>query len=637
MSRRQDYLKSGFTFTLIVISLLVCFSFVPSFRVGNAVIKRANILSDIVTFQDENLIPVSDMELLDTSFVADFKPVPEQELVDATGVGMDEAQALEVHEMENSYPIPVIDDPAIVQIVDYSPDQQMMAPLYYALAHEAESRPVRIAVLGDSFIEADIITADMREQLQLKYGGNGVGFVPFSTPLSKYRGTVTHNHEGWTNYNLIKRKSVPEEYKNWFFVSGMLSIPAENATTEYKGVQFRRRIEKANTASIFFVNRKNAVLNVTVNGSQKHTYTPDSGDEVRRIVINEPDISALKVNISNAAGFIGYGVVLEDSVGVSVHNYSVRSNSGLALLGTDYNIDRQFSDYMNYDMVILQYGLNAMSADVTNYTNYGKQLVKMINYIKQCFPQSAIVVMSVGDRSTMQNGTAVTMPAVKAMLKAQEEAAKECGVGFWNTYKAMGGDNSMPKFVERQWAAKDYTHIGYPGGKYIAEQFVRFISAAVESVRSQDAAGVLRLRDDLHGRLSPTSGVEEGVASDRNGFVLPGYSGERRVIRGDYSNQPSSEQVDGATDSIREDTTKSVDVERATPTGLSDTAAFSDEKVRRQPAVSVKGSVSGEVSTTERRATEVNADVDEVDTDTPAYESDRSDTESARRTDTVIN
>ena len=177
--------------------------------------------------------------------------------------------------------------------------------------------------------------------------------------------------------------------------------------------------------------------------------------------------------------------MLEDSVGVSVHNFSVRSNSGLALLGTDYRINREFDEYMNYDMVILQYGLNAMSADVTDYGYYQKQLVKIINYIKQCFPGSAVVVMSVGDRSTMQNGTAVTMPAVKAMLKTQERAAEECGVGFWNTYEAMGGDNSMPKFVERHWAAKDYTHIGYPGGKYIAEQFVKFINAAVENVREQ--------------------------------------------------------------------------------------------------------------------------------------------------------
>lgn len=381
----KDYTRSGFYITSLVIILLLCVSFIPSFRVGNVVVKRANILSDVVTFQDERLVPVSDMDLLDTSFLDDFKPVPVQEVVDATGVTGPEGIPGEDGTDAEGLSVPCVEGPGIVPITDYSPDEQMMARFYHALAYEADERTVRIAVLGDSFIEADIITADMREQLQMAYGGSGVGFVPFSTPLSKYRGTVTHNHEGWTDYNLIKRKSVPEEYKEWFFVSGMLSIPGENASAEYKGVQFRRRIEKTNTASLFFVNRKHTVLEVTVNGDERRNYAPDSGEQVQRIFIGRPDISELRINLSHTAGFIGYGAVLEDSVGVSVHNFSVRSNSGLALLGTDYRINREFDEYMNYDMVILQYGLNAMSADVTDYGYYQKQLVKIINYIKQCF------------------------------------------------------------------------------------------------------------------------------------------------------------------------------------------------------------------------------------------------------------
>ncbi len=470
---------------LLIIGLLVCVSFVPGGRVGHVSFKRANILSDVVTFQDERLVPVSDVESLDDPSGEALPPLPVQEEVDATGGTLSEEEGTEPAPPGLS--VPRVEGADIVRITDYSADGQMMARFYHALAYEADRRPVRIAVLGDSFIEADIITADLREQLQMVYGGNGVGFVPFSTPLSKYRGTVSHTHSGWTDYNLIRRKTVPEEYKEWFFVSGMLAIPGEGASTEYRGVQFRRRIEKSNTATLFFVNREHTQLDVAINGGEPCRYIPDSGEQVQRIALGEPGISELRIDLANPAGFIGYGVVLEDSVGVSVHNFSVRSNSGLALLGTSREINRQFADYLNYDMVILQYGLNAMSADVTDYGHYQKQLVRIIDYIKRCFPGSAVVVMSVGDRSTMQNGTAVTMPAVRAMLRTQERAAEVCGVGFWNTYQAMGGDNSMPKFVERHWAAKDYTHIGYPGGKYIAEQFVKFIFAAVESVREQDA------------------------------------------------------------------------------------------------------------------------------------------------------
>lgn len=491
----RDYTRYAFYVSALVIVLLVCVSFVPGFHVGEVTIKRANILSDVVTFHEDVRSVISSEDLLDTSFVEKFDAMNgTDEAADAAEPVGEEAEradslmALADDPLDRGLlAVPAIADTTIVQIEDFSPDEQMLARFYHALAYETGSRPVRIAVLGDSFIEADIITADLREQLQVTYGGRGVGFVPFSTPLSKYRGTVSHTHEGWTDYNLIKRKSVPEEYKDRFFVSGMLAIPTDGAYTRYEGVQFRKRIEKSNTASLFFLNGGDTELTVAVNGGPEQHYDLPAEERVQRIEVETmEDIASLRIGVAHPEEFIGYGVVMEDSVGVSVHNFSVRSNSGLALLGTDYDINRQMNDYLPYDMVILQYGLNAMSPDVMDYGYYGKQLVKIIEYIKRCFPESAVVVMSVGDRSTMQNGTAVTMPAVHAMLKTQEAAARACGVGFWNTYDAMGGDNSMPKFVERRWAAKDYTHIGYPGGKYIAEQFVRFLDAAVASVREQD-------------------------------------------------------------------------------------------------------------------------------------------------------
>ena len=53
-------------------------------------------------------------------------------------------------------------------------------------------RPVRIAYFGDSFIEADILTADLREMLQQKYGGCGVGFVDVYKRQSIERFHATH-------------------------------------------------------------------------------------------------------------------------------------------------------------------------------------------------------------------------------------------------------------------------------------------------------------------------------------------------------------------------------------------------------------------------------------------------------------
>ena len=68
-------------------------------------------------------------------------------------------------------------------IDDYSTGRSGMIPLYEALHNRNNlGRPVRIAMLGDSYIEGDILSADLRQLLQEHFGGSGVGLVP--SPLS---------------------------------------------------------------------------------------------------------------------------------------------------------------------------------------------------------------------------------------------------------------------------------------------------------------------------------------------------------------------------------------------------------------------------------------------------------------------
>lgn len=75
--------------------------------------------------------------------------------------------------------MPVVPDstrlnPTLVEIEDFgTPDSSRLRAFYDTLL--CARRPVRIAVLGDSFIEGDILTADLRERLQQAYGGGGAG------------------------------------------------------------------------------------------------------------------------------------------------------------------------------------------------------------------------------------------------------------------------------------------------------------------------------------------------------------------------------------------------------------------------------------------------------------------------------
>ena len=80
--------------------------------------------------------------------------------------------------------------------------------------------------------------------------------------------------------------------------------------------------------------------------------------------------------------------------------------------------------------------------------------------MRVCFPDADILMLGVSDRSRQVDGTFETMPAVLALLHAQRQAARRSGVAFWNVFGAMGGENSMVRFVENNWASKDYNAFG---------------------------------------------------------------------------------------------------------------------------------------------------------------------------------
>ncbi len=309
------------------------------------------------------------------------------------------------------------------------------------------------------------------------------------TPQSISRPSVRHQFGGWYNYNLIYKKNVPEEYRDMFAVSGTVSVPEGSAAwSEYKGTGFRKRLGSWPRARFIFVDKVGATIDVAVNDSITKRFTPEPDGQLQQISLTGSGMRSLRISVdAPGGGFAGYGVVLEGMRGVAVDNYAIRSNSGIAMFGTDAQVNVQLGRMLGFDMIVLQWGLNAMTADATDYKAYGSQLRRVVNYMKACFPRSTIIIMGIGDRAAQRGGEMVTQEGVEAMLREQKAAAQACGVAFWNTFEAMGGRGSMAAFVEKGWAAKDYTHLSYAGGRYIAEQFVRSLLSA----RGADGEGAL--------------------------------------------------------------------------------------------------------------------------------------------------
>ena len=85
---------------------------------------------------------------------------------------------------------------------------------------------------------------------------------------------------------------------------------------------------------------------------------------------------------------------------------------------------------------------------------YEKGLSQIITRLKDLFPDAGILVIGAPDKSIHSDQDYVTNPAIPMILQAQRRAAEKMRVAFWNLFEAMGGENSMPVWVERKLAAR---------------------------------------------------------------------------------------------------------------------------------------------------------------------------------------
>lgn len=349
-------------------------------------------------------------------------------------------------------------------IEDYSVGHIGLKRFFAALKNRNElNRPVRVAFMGDSFIEGDIVVADLRSALQKEFGGRGVGFVPIASVAAQFRPTIEQRSEGWHTWSMLT------DHEHDYTLSGMLFEPKGEKTSI--SIKTTNRYPELHTASsLKFIYEQNTATRMKFhyNGRSDTLDLPlPPTSEITQYIYNDTIINAA-ITFTNTEGFRALGIAQEDNSGVVVDNYSLRGNSGMILTRLDSARCRQLNEVRPYDLIILQYGLNVVSDSVLHYGWYRSRMVEAVRHVRACFPESDVLLLGVSDRSHQEEGEFETMPAVLAMLHTQRQIARQAGIPFWNTFGAMGGENSMVRFVENNWASKDYTHLSFRGGREIA-------------------------------------------------------------------------------------------------------------------------------------------------------------------------
>lgn len=335
----------------------------------------------------------------------------------------------------------------------------------------ARGKQVRIAYFGDSMIEGDLITQDLRRLLQDIFGGRGVGFVPVKSVTAGFRMTVYHSYsQNWAEYNFLGNSSHRPGISGQAFVPPVSGgDPSQNIEASWMKLNSSSLPHLDTFPSVKLFYGSSTGNNFISHEGQKIPLNGSSS--VNSYTISSTPVKAVRVGFDCANPPDVYGLSIESPNGVIVDNFSFRGNSGLTLTKIPKEILDDFQRLMDYDLIVLQYGMNVINANLKDYRWYEEGMSSVVDHLKASFPTASILIVGASDKGYRQNGDYVTDPAVPFVVEAQRKVAEKTGSAFFNLFETMGGYNSMVNWVKGDTclANRDYCHFNFRGAKKVAE------------------------------------------------------------------------------------------------------------------------------------------------------------------------
>lgn len=359
-------------------------------------------------------------------------------------------------------------------------------------------KKVRILHYGDSQIEGDRMTSYIRQRMQTQFGGFGPGTIPAKNEYNTitFKQTCSPNLQRYTNFGGQSLKSrrygsmntaarfTPEYDK--LDSAQLATMPFQKAFIEIEPTKTAySRARTYNHARMFYTSCVKPCAISVYNGSE--LIHQDS-------LINDGKYHVLNLEFPNTPSKLRYefsaqvsptiiGFSLESDFGVFVDNIGMRGSSGTFFGKLDQATTAKMYEDLNVEMVIMQFGGNGVPYmnDSVSARRFAKNFKGQLYTLKKLRPNAAIVVIGPSDMSMQTPTGYATYKMLPYLVTQMEKVTKEVGASYWDLFGAMGGENSMPSWVEKGLAGNDYIHFTNRGASIASQLF--FDALAAEFVK----------------------------------------------------------------------------------------------------------------------------------------------------------
>jgi lysophospholipase L1-like esterase len=346
---------------------------------------------------------------------------------------------------------------------------------------------------GDSVLGGDGLTNALRQRLQERFGDAGHGFHALSRYSIGYlhRGIRFQDKGGWRSCEIIFKCRPDMRYGyggvSTGSTSGGLSIwqTAKEGPGEHVS-RFEFWYAKGPEGGRF---------QLKIDGAAKpviETRAATPSDAVR--VFELPDGPHLfELRALGGGDARGYGVVFErDAPGVVWDELSLIGSFTQRL---DYQDPAHLAWQLqrrDVDLMVFIFGGNDVQREFddlkVSMARYEAEYSRVIAKFRAGRPEASCMVMSLIDHGTRVEDGIRTRGIVPRLVASQRKVALEQGCGFFDTFRAMGGPNSIARWFRArpQLAAPDFSHPTAAGQSVIATLLYRALMQEYAAFRRRE-------------------------------------------------------------------------------------------------------------------------------------------------------
>lgn len=375
----------------------------------------------------------------------------------------------------------------VIQPLEFPPGgDTLLIPFFETLQSiDESSKLVRILHYGDSQIEADRITSYFRNQMQSKFGGAGVGFIPVTPVNPASISYVFETSPNWNRHSILNTKKKDEDPDYGLLGAFSRFSNRESAQDNEKeawiylknpNISYSRAWKYKRCKLLLAGNKNPLFIELKKDETVIDADIFPSGNSLR--VVDwaiETGVRNLLITFKGKDSPDLYGIALDGERGIAVDNIPLRGSSGLEFTRIFRSPYHTVLNKLNVKLIILQFGVNAVINMSDNISYYEKSFGRQLALLRRMQPNIPVIVIGVNDISKNTPEGYVTREGVEEIRDAQRRAAFDAGCIFWDMYEGMGGENSMPSwvFAKPALAQKDFLHFNALGARIMGEMFYR--------------------------------------------------------------------------------------------------------------------------------------------------------------------